>query len=457
MKTFLKPFAEEMVSLDQGIGSGVSWVHPVTKQFHRSTVKLLVTVFDAPARAMGQNVMHHNGRYGCNVCETKACLTPPVPGHKRLRRFEYIHTPTLRTKDRMYGQAVRVNLEGLDHAKGTSSLGPWCIKDRISDLDEFLKIFRHPSFVHRILRQLGSLKYWKASDFYYFMLFESLPCLKGHLPDIYFQHFTLLVLGIFKLLKTNVTELDISEADSLLRLFVMDFGRLDGPRSCTYSVHQLIHLGLCVRRFGPLHCWSAFVYEDLNGMVAKRTHGTNNVDAEIVRNIKICQGIHVLNNVAREHHGMNVLRDPLQSEILGKELCVKSPVDELLLLQDNEPTVYSRAKLGYDTFTSEMHKTLKSQNFHVMWMGNEQFQYGSIKYFARTQHGDYVVIRLLKVDHTQVFYHRETQKCAEHLVPVSDTQHQVVIKFVDIVKSIVKVGRIGRYLYKRPNLYRYVL
>lgn len=130
--------------------------------------------------------------------------------------------------------------------------------------------------------------------------------MSGHLPDVYLQHFTLLVMGIFKLLKRTVTEADIHEADVLLRLFVNDFGRLYGERELVSNVHQLLHLALCVRRYGPLHCFSAFIYEDLNGLIAKRTHGTNHVDVEIVNNIKICQGIHMLQNIVAGHHDLNV-------------------------------------------------------------------------------------------------------------------------------------------------------
>ena len=495
MKTFLKPFAERMETLDQGYESGVEWTHPITKEKHKSSVRLPVTVLDAPARAMTQNIMNFNSRYGCNLCETKALLTAFIPGRKRVRRFRYVHNPKLRTKARMVKQAEEVGER--KHVKGvkgpsvisivpsvdisqcivpeylhsvllgicklllviwTSKPGNWSIKDRIPEIDEFLKSFKHPSFVHRGLRQLKSLKYWKASDFYYFLFFESLPTLRGHLPDLYLQHFTLLVLGIFKLLKTSITEEEIDEADLLLRLFVNDFGRLYGERELVSNVHQLIHLALCVRRYGPLHCFSAFIYEDLNGLIAKTTHGTNHVDMEIVTNIKICQGIHILQNIVAGHDGLNVLNDSYsQGELLGKEVKILLSLEESGILDDNNPQIFSRSKLGYDVYSSAIHKTLQSENFYVMWQENGSPKYGSIKYFARTNSDKFVVIRLFTVDHTQVFYHHETLKCVEHLIPVETSQRYVAIRFCDIVPSLVKVGKIGCYIYKRPNLYHYVM
>jgi hypothetical protein len=496
MKTFLRPFSEEMVSLDQADeNNGVSWNHPDTGEVHHSRVRLPVAILDAPARAITQNLMNFNSKYGCNLCETKATLTASVPGLKRVRRFKYVHSPLLRTEERMLTQASKVgNKVHVRGVKGPSVLsvipsadvskcivpeymhsvligtckqlltiwttkaGPWSIKGRMSEIDNILNTFKHPSFIHRSKRFLKSLKYWKASDFYYFLLFEGLLTLSNYLPDLYMQHFTLLVLGIYKLLKACITEADIAEADLLLKLFVIDIETLYGERQLTYNSHQLLHLGLCVRRYGPLHCWSAFMYEDLNGLIAKSTHGTHQIDVEIVKNIKICQGIHMLRHVVRGHHGLNDTTDRQRKiEFLGKEINIKLPAGELLMLEDENPRIYSRARIGYDVFSSELHKTLQSENFYVMWTDNGNSKYGAMKYFARTTTDEFVVIRLLVVDHTKVFYHRETLKCAEHVIPVESSQRYVAIRIKDILRSLVKVGKFGNFIYKRPNLYRYVL
>lgn len=494
MSTFLKPFADEMETLDGEIGCGVEWTHPVTKETHRSRVRLAVTILDAPARSLVQNVMLFNGRYGCNICELKSQLTARVPGKKRVRRYFYVDTPTLRTKERMLAQSKAVEL--MSHVKGvrgpsilssipsvdiskcvvpeylhscllgvckqllviwTKQLGPWCIKDRISEIDTFLKSFKHPAFVHRKLRQLSSLKYWKASDFFYFMFFEGLPSLTGHLPNVYLQHFTLFIMGIFKLNKTSVSEEDISNAERLLKLFVIDFEQLYGDRELVSNVHQLLHLALCVRRFGPLHCFSAFMFEDLNGLIAKTTHGYNQVDTEIVNNIKICQGIHMLHIMTEEHRGFR--QDSIYShELLGKKVNIAVPQEELGLLQEGTPKIFSRAKVGYDVFSSETYKTLQmSEDFYVMWMENGASKYGSIKYFAETQVDKFIVIRLFSVDHLKSLYHHETQQCVEHLVPVKDSGKSVAFKLSDIGPSLIKVGKIDCFMYRRPNLYHYVL
>lgn len=493
MLTFLKPFAEKMETLD-GDGCGVKWTHPETKEQHISCVRLLVTVLDAPARGMVQNSMLFNSVYGCNLCEIKAKLTAPVPGKRRVRRYFYEANLQLRTKERMLRQAELIgDRKHVKGVKGPSVLcgipsvdiskcivpeylhscllgvckqvlniwtkkdGPWCVKDRISEIDNILKTFKHPSFIHRNLRQLKSLKYWKASDFYYFMFFEALFCLSGFLPNVYLQHFTLFIMGLFKLIKSCVTEVEIREADIMLRLFVLDFGTLYGDRELVSNVHQLLHLAMCVRLYGPLHCFSAFIFEDLNGIIAKSTHGTKHVAQEIVNNIKICQGIHMLRTIISTQDVNNLKTTRSAGELLGKEIKITLCKAELDMLSDTNPQVFARAKLNYDVFSSELYKSLQSEDYHIMWSESNNERYGSIKYFAGTKNGNFVIIRRLPVDHTKVLFHCETLKCVEHLIPVMYSEDLVAVRINDIVDNIVKVGKIESFIYKRPNLYRYVM
>ncbi|KAJ1520356.1 hypothetical protein ONE63_003491 [Megalurothrips usitatus] len=310
MNSFLKPLSEKLRALHT---KGVKWEHPSTSELHESRVTVPLCVADAPARAKAQNILGHNGKYGCNTCEIKAMRSAWVPGKRRTLYYPYSHSPVLRTEARMTLQAMRALREGktFKGVKGPSVLSiipsldiscsfvpeymhsvllgvvkqivslwcssqePWMVMNRIPFIDNILSSVKHPDFVHRTGRTLKMLKYWKASDFYYFLLFESVLILKDYLPDVYLQHYFLLVEGIFLLLKKSVSELEISIAESLLKLFVSKFLDLYGDRAMSYNVHQLCHLALCVRKYGPLYANNAFMFEDVNGLVASATHGTN--------------------------------------------------------------------------------------------------------------------------------------------------------------------------------------
>lgn len=86
-------------------------------------------------------------------------------------------------------------------------------------------------------RGLSHSKYFKASEFYNFILFYSLPTLDGYLPIKYFQHWMLFVKAIFILLKADIKKSEIDEAQHLLNLFVKQIDRLYNDRQMTYNVH----------------------------------------------------------------------------------------------------------------------------------------------------------------------------------------------------------------------------
>jgi len=340
----------------------------------------------------------------------------------------------------------------------TTKIGPWSIKDRISEVDNFLKTLRHPDFVHRKVRQLESLAEWKASDFYYFLLFEFAPSLHNILPKKYFQHFLLLVRSIFTLLQSSIPTSKVDETEMLLQLFVSEFKSLYGERAQTHNLHQLLHLCLCVRLYGPLFCFDAFPYEDLNGLVAKATHGTNFVDVEIKNNIRICQGIQMLRNIVRGHDGLFELHSAFsEGEVLGKAVCNTLVSEQFDILQDPSALVYSRAKIGYDMYTSKIYKQSSSENFHIMWSDAGRKKYGSIGFFAQSKGDGFAIVNLFEIDHKEVFYHERTLKCVEHFIPIKTTNKHVAIRFGDIAQSLVKVGKIGNFIYCRPNLYKFIM
>ena len=118
---------------------------------------------------------------------------------------------------------------------------------------------------------------YKAHELYNWLLFYSLPVLKGILPQQYFENWMALVISIFLLCQDHITEDDITTAETLLSFFVKEFGTLYNDEGYTYNFHQLLHLGLCVRRYGPLWEWSTFCFESMNGTIAQISHATKHI------------------------------------------------------------------------------------------------------------------------------------------------------------------------------------
>ncbi|KAE8747078.1 hypothetical protein FOCC_FOCC006216 [Frankliniella occidentalis] len=453
MNTFLKPFSEELLSISE---RPVEWTHPQTSEAHESEVKVQLAVADAPARAKMQNILNFNGKHGCNMCEikTKKCLRHPA-FKRRKRIYPYKHNIRLRTAVRMKKQAEQA-VENGDDVKGIDKPGRWSIKNHIEDIDSLLKDILHPDFVHRVSRQLGKLSYWKASDYYYFLLFESLPVLKDFLPGDHYQHFILLVRSIFQLLKRSITQRDLEEADLCLKLFVNRFCGLYPDRDLTYNIHQLLHLSLSVKRHGPLSCTSAFGFEGMNGTIAKVTHGTYNIGMEIVNNIKICQGVAVLKKVSEGLHGYQSISLFCKGEPLGGEIDIDISQEEKGLINNTDFKIYSRAKVGYEVFTSLIHKKLKSANYNIMLKEYGVEKYARINFFFVCNGDLGACLKLYKVDHLNVIYNTETLKTIEHLVPVLNTEETIIVSG-ETLASFIKVGKVKNYLCKRPNLFHQVL
>lgn len=75
----------------------------------------------------------------------------------------------------------------------------------------------------------------------------------------------LIVISIVNLIGQRIKIIDIEESEKLLKQFVKDIPFLYGNWELSYNVQQLLHLGLVVRRWGPLWATSAFPFEDQNG------------------------------------------------------------------------------------------------------------------------------------------------------------------------------------------------
>lgn len=67
-----------------------------------------------------------------------------------------------------------------------------------------------------------------ASELQSWLLYYSLPCLVGYLPDKYLIHFAHLAEGIFILLGDAITPSQLGRARDLLQAFYKDFQALYG-------------------------------------------------------------------------------------------------------------------------------------------------------------------------------------------------------------------------------------
>ena len=118
-------------------------------------------------------------------------------------------------------------------------------------------------------RPLMEVDRWKATEFRTFLLYTGPVALKGKVSEVLYSNFMMLSVGITILSSIKLCSLYCDYVEDLLGMFVDHFGALYGPEQVVYNVHGLTHLASHARRFGPLHGFSAFPFENYLQVIKK--------------------------------------------------------------------------------------------------------------------------------------------------------------------------------------------
>ena len=342
--------------------------------------------------------------------------------------------------------------------------GPWSIKAHLNNVDKMLTILQAPDSFSRQPRGISYLKQYKASELYYWLILYSIPALEKILPEKYFQHWILLVKSIFLLLQDNISKKNLEEAETLLSLFVKDIEKLYLDRYLTYNIHQLLHLGLSVRRWGPLWATSTFFFEHHNGLIANSINGTKNVGKEIINRLAVANGVKILKSIVKENDQLEN-NQQFFATALGRIL-FKNTEDRVYLSHNgfdaNQVHMYARAKLNkskHGTFTSKRYKQLQTNSYTILYQlkNDKKKCYASIEYFFTVPDSNdiFLVFSTFIVEHPKMFYHTKTNSVIKHIIPITEGS-KVIVKLSDI-ELIYKVLRFENYVCLEPNLLHKIL
>lgn len=340
----------------------------------------------------------------------------------------------------------------------TNKPGSWSIKPFMKNINEFILNIRPPLSFNRMPRSLSESDLFKASEFYNLLLFYCLPALKDFLVEKYFQHLMGLVIAIFILLMDYITVENLEEADKLLRMFVQDIPNLFDDKELTYNVHQLLHLVLSVKRWGPLSGSSAFTFENYNGFIAKKVHGTKNLSEEIANQIIIAQGIGILKNSLNQNNDNFKITELVKNyQTLGKEInniTLSDLENQLLDSRDiikKNVHIYARVNINKENYTSDIYKEIKANSHNVQIITVNNFNiYGIIKLFFEYEDDLYFILQKYVIDHTRIFMHNATNIKVKHIKPVILTEESLLFKLKDL-QYISQLIKVGDFLCKRPN------
>ena len=164
--------------------------------------------------------------------------------------------------------------------------------EKLMLVNERLRSVKIPNIVARSPRDiLSERKYWKATEWYMWLLLYSLPCLHGILPDEYFSHWILLVQLSFLLLQKSISKDDLNECNRLMISFVGRMQLLYGSAAMTFNVHSLLHLPQSVSLWGPLWTHSCFPFEAFIYRIKRQLQGYKGIINQVMQKLILIQNL----------------------------------------------------------------------------------------------------------------------------------------------------------------------
>jgi hypothetical protein len=354
--------------------------------------KLLLGIFDMPAKAAVLNMKQFNGAYGCPTCLHEGT-------HQRGAQIYLPQTCRERTNDKVHECAQKAERSGnaVHGIKGHSILSgvfdvtncvpvdymhavlegvtrwflhswfdskhhaqPFYLGRYLQAIDKDLMQQHPPHEISRSPRSIAKhINYWKASELRSWLLYYSLPLILKYLPALYFHHFSLLVCAIHILLQDSLSDKMICAAEQMITDFFNLLPELYGNRSCTANAHSLNHLCKFVRLWGPMWTHSAFGYESKNGHLKNMFHAKSSVVDQLVFAADISLTLSLVQSSLEEKENEVALKfiekmtgyAPLSNMIqleehvyaIGRIKKTTLPQEESSLLQQETAQIFGRA------------------------------------------------------------------------------------------------------------------
>lgn len=128
------------------------------------------------------------------------------------------------------------------------------------ELSSKMQSLKLPKELHRNIRGLDCLSFWKALEYRNFILYYGIVVLKGVLRVDVYEHFLILFCAV-TICSTDQYKRFYDAATKLLKHFVDQYCIIYGEQYLTSNVHNLIHLTEDVNNLGNLTKFSAYPFE----------------------------------------------------------------------------------------------------------------------------------------------------------------------------------------------------
>lgn len=144
-----------------------------------------------------------------------------------------------------------------------------------------------PSDIHRKVRGLQFIKFWKTTEFRTFMLYFGIVTFKDLLDDEEYFHFLQLCLGV-RICSSKVyvqRSNYIMLARELFSDFCNNFVKIYGKNEVVSNIHNVIHIIDDVEQFGSLNETSTYPFENFLHDIKLRIQASNTPIQQIARRL----------------------------------------------------------------------------------------------------------------------------------------------------------------------------
>lgn len=201
-----------------------------------------------------------------------------------------------------------------------------------------------PFEIHRSIRTLDHIHYWKGTEFRTFLLYIGIVVLKDHLSEREYEMFLNLYCAVI-LCSSNAYQPYLQVARNLFNDFIENHIEIHKESSITMNIHNTSHVVDDVEIFGPLHTFSAYEFENSLHQLKLRLQQCNRPLQQIAR--RICELasaskasiLKPANEYPQCKHQLAVFDDNIAfKEVKFKENSILSAknADKWFLTKDNE-------------------------------------------------------------------------------------------------------------------------
>lgn len=118
-----------------------------------------------------------------------------------------------------------------------------------------------PKEIHRAIRDLDNIKFWKGTEFRSFLLYYGIVVLKEHLPTNIYLHFVMLSCAV-RICYTDAYSSYHSIAKKWFDQYIEEYINIYGIHSIGSNIHNLSHVFDDIQQFGSLINISTYPFEN---------------------------------------------------------------------------------------------------------------------------------------------------------------------------------------------------